>query len=328
MSQLPEYNDVPNNTVTVTRMTIHSLWVEKYRPTNLDEYIFHDDEHKRLIESYVEQKSIPHLLLGGIRGCGKTSIAKILINSMDLNPDTDVRVINASKDRGIDTIREVTSFATTVGMGAFKIIHFEEADKLTPDAQMALKAFTEENVDYVRFIFTCNNPNLIIPELQSRVHDLYFKAPNKDDVVIRLYQILIAENVKASRDVVNRYVDVYYPDIRKMINAMQQRSVEGKLMPLVNAGGSGDFKLQLLPLMERGDWQSARQLIIGNIVPSEWVELYRFLYDNIDKCQKFKQGSEEWGQAIMLIADHLYRHTLVADPEINAASLLIQIGNI
>lgn len=273
-------------------------------------------------------KSIPHLILGGMRGCGKTTIAKILINAMNVDHHSDVMTINASKDRGIDTIRSVESFATTVGMGAFKIIHFEEADKLTPDAQKALKAFMEESVDFVRFIFTCNNPDQIIPELRSRCQELYFNTPNRVDIAVRLLQILIAERVKANVQLVDQYVAAYYPDIRKMINAMQQQVADGKLQPPSNAGAAGEFKLQLLPMLTAGNWSGARQAVATNIAPTEWVDFYRFLYDNIHTSPKFSKQTDVWGQAIVLIADHLYRHTLVADPEINATSLLIQLGNI
>lgn len=305
---------------------VHTLWVEKYRPTNLDEYVFQSEEHRAFAEQMLKNKSIPHLLLAGVQGSGKTTLARILISGMDVGPH-DVLTINASVDRGIDTFRHaITSFATTAGTGPFKIVHLEEADKLTPDAQDALKAFLEDQVDYVRFIFSCNKPNLITPPIRSRLQELHFQAPNRSDVTIRVATILSREGVKVSLPTLDEYVSEHYPDMRRIINACQQHSTSGTLTPLTRDVGVGtSYKQHIFSRIAAGDWQAVRTELIPSITSSQWEEFYRFLYDNIHTCTRFSTDAAKQAQAVVLIADHLYRHTFVADPEINATALIIQL---
>jgi len=303
-------------------MSVHTLWVEKYRPTSVSEYIFHDSNHRTFIEQMIRDKSIPHLLLCGVQGSGKSTIAQILVNHMGLD-DSDVLTINASLNRGIDMLRDtVSSFASTVGSGAFKIIHFEEANRLTPEAQDALKAYMEDNCDHIRFIFTCNNSNLIIPPIRSRCQDLHFKAPNADDIAMRLVQMLAAERVKASIEVIDQYIVQYYPDIRKIINAMQQWSTDGKLSAPM--AGTGEYRLPLIECMKKKDWIGARTFVVQSVTSDQWDDLYRFLYMNIYRV--FPTNTPQWNSAILVIADHLYKHALCADPEINAAAMFIELS--
>lgn len=304
------------------------LWTEKYRPTNLEDYVFHDPMQRAAFTQFVEEKTIPHLLLSGVQGSGKTTIAKILTSAMDLD-DTDVLVINASDDRGIDTFRDqVKNFAQSISLGAFKIVHLEEADMLTPPAQAALKRFMEEVHETVRFILTCNHENKIIPPIKSRCQHFHFKAGDKNDIAERLVTILAMERVKFDLNLLDKYIAHNYPDIRKIINAVQQNSIDGQLQPPHFEGEAGDYKFKLLDLLERNKWNDARKLLCTSVSNDEWENVYRFLYENLNRVPTFQNSREKWEEAILIVAEHLYKHSLVADPEINAAAMLIRLGQL
>jgi len=305
----------------------HKLWEEKYRPSTLDGYIFQNPNHKTAFSNMVMSKTIPHLLLSGMTGSGKTTMAKILINEMDVN-EMDVLIINASDDRGIDTFRDVIKgFATSFSIGDFKIIHLEEADALTPVAQRALKAFTEEAGENVRFILTCNEVNKIIPPLRSRFHQYFFKSASQSDITELAINILSTEHIKFDLDTVDKIVSMTYPDIRKLIITLQQNSTDGTLSLPQSQGSTAEYKIQLLDLIERNKWVMARKLVCESLSSNDWEDLYRFLYTNIHKCPKFQHKST-WEEAIVIIADHLYRNSMVADQEICAAACFIKLGQI
>lgn len=306
----------------------HKLWVEKYRPTSIDQYIFHDAQQKASVKRYIADKSIPHLLLSGVQGSGKTTLAQILIAAMQLDP-TDVLTINASDERGISTFRDqIKGFATSLAMGKFKIVHLEEADRLTPDAQAALKRFMEEVSDYVRFIFTCNTVSKIIVPVRSRCKEFFFRASDSNDIAEYLITILAKENVKFDLDLVDKYVATYHPDVRKMVNEMQDGVVDKVLQPPSFTGEAGDYKFKLLDLIEEGKWVECRKLVCGNVSAEEYENVYRFLYENLHRADKFTKYNEKWEEAIIIVSDYLYKHTIVADPEINAAAMFIQLSHL
>ena len=308
-------------------MSINDLWVEKYRPVTLDSYIFQNDNHRKSFTKMINDKSIPNLLFSGTQGSGKTTIAKILISSMEVE-DIDVLTLNASDENSVDTMRDkIKSFITTYAMGRFKIVHLEEADYISPNGQGILRKMTEEYSDVVRFVLTCNYENKIIPALQSRCHHFRFKAPNKDDVAENVAMILIQEGIKFDLELLDTFVSVGYPDIRKIIQLLQQHSFDGKLQPVTSEGEIGDYKFQLLDLIKNDDWITARKVVCSNVVAEEWEEIYKFLYNNLNKTTKFSD-IHKWEAGILVIADHLYKHSLVADPEINAAAMFIRLTQI
>lgn len=309
-------------------MSKNYLWTEKYRPKTIDEYVFHDQQQRAAFLKFIEEKTIPHLLLSGVQGSGKTTIAQVITRAMELD-DTDVLVINASDERGIDTFRDtVKNFASSISLGAFKIIHLEEADMLTPPAQAALKRFMEEVHETVRFILTCNHENKIIAPIKSRCQHFHFKAGDKNDIAEYLIGILASERVRFDLSLLDKYIAYGYPDIRKIVNMLQQNSIDGALQPPHVEGSEGDYKFKLIDFIERGKWNDARKMLCTSVSNDEWEDVYRFLYENVNRAPRFANDKDKWEEAILIIAEHLYKHSIVGDPEINAAAMLIRIGQL
>lgn len=305
----------------------HALWCERYRPQVIDDYIFHDANQKAAVMRMIEEKSIPQLLFSGVQGSGKTTLAQILIRAMELD-ETDVLTINASDDRGIDTFRNtIKNFSMSMSMGGFKIVHLEEADMLTPQAQAALKRFMEETSEYVRFILTCNHVSKIIAPIRSRCQEFFFRAADKNDIAEYLIRILASECVKFDLDLLDKYVAHGYPDVRKIVNMLQQHTSQGVLKSPSSSEESGDWKFKLIELLETNKWVDARKLVCATVTSDEWENVYRFLYENLNRAPKFS-NKEKWEEAIIVIAEHLYKHTIVADPEINAAAMFIRLGQL
>lgn len=303
----------------------HKLWVEQHRPQTLNDYIFHDETHERAFRGFITNNTIPHLLLSGVQGSGKTTLSKVLITELGID-DTDVLTINASDENSVDTIREkIKAFVTTFAMGDFKVIQLEEADYITPQGQGILRMIMEEYSDNARFILTCNYENKIIPPIKSRCQQFRFKAPDRDDVTEYAAEVLISEHVKFDLNLLDLYVSAGYPDIRKVVNMLQQNVVDGELHAIAAEREAEDYKFKLLELIERDKWQDARQLACANVPAEEWEDVYRFLYDNIHKSPRYEQR-DKWEAAIVIIAEHLYKHTSVADPEINAAAMFIRLS--
>lgn len=305
----------------------HALWCEKYRPSTIEDYAFHDAKLQSAVTRMINDKSIPNLLLSGVQGTGKTTLALILLKALNVDP-SDTLIINASDERGIDTFRDkVKGFATTIPTGDFRVVLLEEADSLTPDAQQAMRRFMEEYSEVTRFILTCNQEHRIIPPIISRCQHFRFRAGDKDHITEYAAVILAKEQVNFSLDVLDKYISIAYPDVRKIVNLLQQNTVNKELELPTTETEAGDYKFKLLDLVEQDAWVECRKLVCSSAVADDWEQIYKFLYENIQKSKKFSDQSK-WEEAILIIAEHLYKHSIVADPEINAAAMFIRLGQL
>jgi replication factor C small subunit len=301
------------------------LWVEKYRPKDVSGYVFRDDHQRKQITTWIKDKSIPHLLLSGAAGIGKTTLAKILINEIGIE-DYDVLEINASRTNSVEDVRDkITNFVSMIPFGPFKVVLLDEADFLSPNAQAALRGVMEEYHATSRFILTCNYPNRIIPALHSRCQGFHVERTDLTEFTARVATILVNEDIEFDLDTLDLYVKVAYPDLRKCIQLVQQNSTEGKLLP-PNKGDSGeaDWKFDMVSLFKAGKISEARKLLCGKIRSEEMEEVYRWLYDNLEI---FGDDAKQ-EQAVLIIKQGLVDHTLVVDTEINLSAVLIKLGRL
>lgn len=303
-------------------------WVNKYRPSDFDQYVFQNPEHKEKIKEYLDTNTIPHLLLSGSPGTGKTSLVELLINTLDFDSECDLLEINASDNNSVDDIRDtVTTFAKTSPLGTFKIIHLKEADYLTHNAQGALRDVMEQYEGHCRFILTCNKYHKMDSSIKSRCYTMDFKYPNRNDIADRLVNILVTEDIVPDLEIIDKYIDNSYPDIRNIIMNMENGILNGELTEPGTGLVVQEYLLLLTEHIENNRWLEARAVACANVAIEEWESVYRYLYENIQNSPKFKDVAK-YEQAIVMIAEHLYKHALVADPEINAAALFIRLGNI
>ena len=301
------------------------LWVEKYRPSTVDGYVFRDDAQKQQVNQWIKDGTIPHLLFSGNAGIGKTTLAKILLNQLEVG-DLDVLEINASRTNSVEDVRDkIVNFVQMIPFGEFKVVLLDEADYLSPNAQAALRGVMEEYHTTSRFILTCNYPNRIIPALHSRCQGFHIERIDQTEFTTRVAKILMDEGVTPDLDILDTYVKATYPDLRKCINTVQMNVQDNSLLkPNEGDTGEADWKLDMVELFKAGKIQEARKMLCGAVRPEEMEEIYRWLYDNIELF-----GSEEQqDQAVLIIKQGLVDHTLVVDPEINLAATLIRLGRL
>lgn len=301
------------------------LWVEKYRPKTVDGYVFRDQSQKSQVMQWIKEGSIPHLLLSGNAGIGKTTLAKLLFNELNINP-LDILEINASRDNGVDFIRQrIETFVQMIPFGEFKVVLLDEADYLSHSAQAVLRGIMEQYADHSRFVLTCNYPNKIIPAIHSRCQSFHIAKTDQVEFTARVAEILLTESVKFDLEVLDTYVKATYPDLRKCINMVQQNSTDGELAaPNTGESGQSDWKIEMVDLFKAGKIFEARKLLCGSIRAEEMEDVYRWLYDNIDLFG----DNEKQESAILIIKQGLVDHTLVVDPEINLAATLIRLGRL
>jgi replication factor C small subunit len=303
-------------------MSNHSIWTERYRPDTLEGYIGNDVLRAKL-EQYITNHDIPHLLFYGTAGTGKTTAAKILVK----NIDCDYMFINASDERGIDTVRDkIKGFASTVGFKPLKIVVLDEADFLGREAQPALRNLMEAYSATTRFILTANYIERIIDPLVSRTQVYKLTPPSKKEAAVRLTEILKTENVDYDTNTVVQIVNAYYPDIRKIINTAQLQTRDGKLHVSVEELIGQDMKLKVvdtltsnLPLKDKVN--QIRKDVADQQV-QDFTELYQLLYQYVETYAPNKVP-----ESIIAIAEGLYRDGQVPDREINFVATLYTILN-
>jgi replication factor C small subunit len=302
----------------------HSLWVEKYRPTSLDTYI--GNKHlKSKVEVYLKSGDLPHLLLYGRAGTGKTTLAKLLVN----NIECDYLYINASDENSVDTVRnKVRGFASTMGFKDFKIIILDECDYITPNAQAALRNVMETFSKHCRFILTCNFVERIIDPIQSRCQPFQIVPPSRKEVASHLYNILHGEGVDFQIDDIKILVNGGYPDIRRVINFAQRQVVDGKLsidqdnlLAIdLNVNVFSTQVVNVLKTQNKKDAFITIRKMLGDNQISDFADVFRLLYDEVDNY-----GKGHVAECILTIAKYQLSDAQVVDKEINAMAMLVEL---
>ena len=297
----------------------NTLWVEKYRPSTLENYI--GNEHlTSKVKHYLETGDLPHLLLFGKAGTGKTTLAKILVK----NIECDYLYINASDENNVETVRtKVKEFASTIGFKDMKVIILDECDYITPNAQAALRNLMETFSKHCRFILTCNFVERIIDPIQSRCQSFQIVPPSRNEVAKHLHNILLQENIMDTPEDIKILVEMGYPDIRRVINSAQRNIVNGKIKLDTSSIIQNDYKLKLLKILETQNKKTAfkeiRQLLADNKV-TDFADLFRLLYDEVDTW-----GKGHVAECILIIARYELSDSQVVDKEINAIAMLIEL---
>ena len=305
---------------------MNKLWVEQYRPHTLDGYVFRDEAQKKQVEQWVSAKSIPQLLFSGAPGVGKTTLAKILLNLLEVE-GTDILEINASRENSVDVIRDkITNFVQTMPFGDFKVVLLDEADYISPNGQAALRGVMEMYHQSARFILTCNYPNRVIPALHSRCQGFHIEKIDKTEFTARAAEIIVAEGIEFELDTLDTYVKATYPDLRKCINTLQMNSAEGKLQePNTADTGEQDYKIEMVELFKQGKITEARKLLCSQARPEEMEDIFKWMYDNIEI---FGDTEDQQDEATLVIKQGLVDHSFVAEPEINLSATLIKLSRI
>ena len=297
----------------------HSLWVEKYRPSSLENYIG-NDHLKSKVSVYLESGDIPHLLLFGRAGTGKTTLAKLLVN----NIECDYLYINASDENSVDVVREkVKNFASTLGFKDMKVIILDECDYITPNAQAALRNLMETFSKNCRFILTCNYVERIIDPIQSRCQSFQIIPPDRKQVAQHLANILTNESVEYDIKDIVTIVNSGYPDIRRVINGSQRQVVNSKLVIDENTITQNDYKTKVLDIIQTQDkknaFQNIRQLLADSKV-TDFSDLFRLMFDTVDDW-----GKGHIAECILILSKYQQSDAVVVDKEINVMAMFVEI---
>jgi replication factor C small subunit len=303
------------------------LWTEKYRPQTLDGYVFTDPVQREQIEYFIKEKSIPHLLFSGPAGTGKTTLAKILVNTLDIDP-YDFLQVNASRDNGVDFLKtKIEGFVSTMPFGDLKIVLLDEADYLSHNAQAILRGLMETYQSQARFILTANLAHKIIAPLKSRCQQIVIDKADQIEFTARAATVLVTEEIEFDLDTLDSYVKATYPDLRSCLKVLQSSSVSGKLAMTKSAAdaGTAEYKLAVVELFKQKKYTEGRILLCTHATADDMEEIFTWMYQNLDLWSDSQEGQDE---AIKLIRKGAATHSLVADYEINLSATLVELSQI
>ena len=298
-------------------MNHHGLLNEKYRPLTLDKFVG-NDTLKTQLQKFLDQNDIVNMLFYGPAGCGKTTLAKLIVKNLDC----DHLMLNASDERGIETIRDkVSGFASAASFKPLKVVILDEADFLTIQAQASLRNVIETFSRTTRFILTCNYIERIIDPLQSRCQTLKVIPPTKSDVAKHIAWIMGEENISFKVEDLKTIVNQYYPDLRKCLNTIQLSTHNNSLIIDKNVLVSSNYMVSVLKELSKPkpNWREIRQ-IIANSGSQDFEELFRYLYDN---ASVYAEGSE--GMVAIYINEYSYQANFRIDKEICAMALIAKL---
>lgn len=301
------------------------LWTEKYRPPMLDGYVFKDPTQKKQILKWIKNGALPHMLLSGSPGVGKTTLIKLLLNELNVS-SYDILEVNASSNNGVDYIKDtVTRFSETMGVGEMRYIFLDESDFLTPAAQGVLRGTMEKYASSVRFLLTCNYPHKIIDAIKSRCETgrMHIEKLDSSEFYARLINILDKESVEIDADALECIVHKTYPDLRRGISMIQANSFDGKLFsPDEDSEQTSDYKIDMIALFRAGKYTDARKLICAKIARDEYEDMYSFMYQNLEV---WGETEEQQNKAILVIRDGIVKSMSCADQEIALSATLIEL---
>jgi replication factor C small subunit len=303
-------------------MEISDIWVEKYRPSTLDDIVLTQDA-REYFETVQQSGHLPNLLLVGSPGVGKTTLAKIIINDL---LKTQYLYINASDENGIDTIRtKVLNFAQTQSLfGTIKVIVLDECDGLSLDAQKALRNSIEEYHDIARFVLTANYQHKIIPALQSRCHT-FVLTPPKEEYVKRVLHVINEEKVSIEQSNLSELINRSYPDLRRCINSIQKYVISGKNSNVVN--GADNVITKSLELLKKKELYKVRKFIIENesAFSNDYDTLFKVLFDKL-YSNELEVSEQKNRDCMITVSEYYYRNNIVIDKEINFYTCLIELS--
>ena len=304
-----------------------NLWVEKYRPRSVDEFVWASPNLKNCFVSWIAAGEVPNVLFSGGAGRGKTTLARMLMLALDI-PSCDVLDINASLERRVDGFTDtITNFTSTWAMGdkEMKYVILDEADRLSNLSQDFLRNEIEKHHSTCRFILTCNQRQKISGPLHSRLQEFEFAALDRDEAVMRAAKILVSENIDFDPETLIKYVNAYYPDLRKSINVLQQRSNSGKLQEFNETSADAtDYFVEILSHVVAGNSKQARAIIAEQSSSEDYISIFNFFYTNIAIFDDVNIQD----RILIAIRDGMWRHSTVANTEINMAATIAEIAYI
>ena len=301
------------------------MWTEVYRPTLIKDYVFKDENLHKQVDKWIKNGALPHMLLSGAAGTGKSTLIKVLLNELKVDP-YDIMEVNASRDNGVDYIKsKIEGFSSTMGVGNIRYIFLDEADGLSKPAQGVLRGTMEKYASSVRFLLTCNYPHMIIDAIKSRCETgrVHIEKLDMGEFYGRLVSVLDQENVEIDPDALETIVQRSYPDLRRGISLIQANSFDGKLnMPSADTEITSDVKLDMVVLFRAGKYAEGRKLICEKLAKDEYEEMYSFMYRNLEI---WGEDTSKQYRIILAIRDGLVNHSMCVDVEMNLSATLAEL---